>query len=519
MPSPKLVNPFATRLAGLAIIVAVVVVVALVGMRTSPATSPEPSSPSATDIAALPTNSSARTAPPSQDVPTPGTTATSPSSPPATPTSTASLTPTALPGPVWHAAANFPPSGATVTSVVAGGPGFVAMGHGRNDGYGCEELRNSRIWTTADGENWSETTDPVLAGVDLQYLVVAAEAVFLLGQAADAGCEGGYVLFKSVDGVHWEGLASNLDAYGLEGLGTGGDTLIAVGYVEGDDYDYAEAAWTSIDGINWERSAEAPWSGLFGFTHFLALGDRVVLPNDWSERPAWYSPDRGRTWHQSDFGPRQRLEFSGGAAGNGRFVMSASACCTLLDVGAGVTLVSSDGISWTESIAFAEIPEAIVALDDGFLTIGRQNWVSVDGLEWAMGPDLPDFNRRANVTAVAGASGVVVVNGDLAWFAPASGLSASGYSEQPLTAEMPEIGVRHALDLFMHCGFPEIYFGLDTWLPDPPLDDVNTPQGFDDEDRGWLTQISPDLLEYESRRGRTVTLRPSDVPVVTGPCA
>jgi len=122
--------------------------------------------------------------------------------------------------------------------------------------------------------------------------------------------------------------------------------------------------------------------------------------------------------------------------------------------------------------------------------------------------------------ATSAAAGVLVINGDYAWFARSDAVDAADWVEDPRESEMPEIGIRYPTDVFLHCGWRPIHFGFQTWMPDPPfIDNANPPPGFGDLDHGWLTQRGKNELLYESRRGPTVTLRPGQAPAFEGPCA
>jgi hypothetical protein len=236
----------------------------------------------------------------------------------------------------------------------------------------------------------------------------------------------------------------------------------------------------------------------------------------------WYSHDAGDTWHQSTFAPLYDDVVLDVVGEGGQFVAVGSACCTLPGTRAGVTLTSLDGQEWRESAIFDGIAEAVTGIPNGYIAIGSSNWMSRDGIDWRIAPPLPEFDsgEYPPTLAVSSEVGVLVLNNANAWFAPSDSFDADASAETPRAPEMPQMGVRYPAELFLHCGWPPIHFGLQPWLPDPPFEDnINPPAGFDDEDRGWLTQLSDDELVYESRNGTTVTLRRSAEPQPLGGCA
>ena len=390
----------------------------------------------------------------------------------------------------------------------------MAVGYYGDDSYPCEELTvDGRAWTSSDGEQWSELRPQALAGLSLTRAVNADGTFYAFGQVGDSDCANDYQLavVRSTDGTQWERLNPDLpNTFFPSALGSIGQTLIVL-----DE----DSSWTSADGAHWQRSGDLPFSYSW-FNEVTSVGQTVVVLDGDDARPAWFSGLTGDAWRQSKFQSDRGLNFLDSTVGTDLIVVVGEACCSLPNTEAGVSLTSTDGTTWLESAPFRDTPQAVIAIAGGYMAVGRSSWVSHDGIDWHVGPPLPDFAKRSEVVAVSVAAGVLVINGEYAWFAQSDALDADGWVETPVGAEMPEIGLRYSTDVFLHCGWPAIQFGFRTWLPDPPFEDnINPPPGFGDQDRGWLTQMGDNELLYESRRGPTVTLRPAQAPEFEGPCA
>lgn len=477
--------------------------------------------PTASPVATSPLPSSSATVPAVTVIQTPAPADTAARTPTdvETPEPTEDATPSPSPtepttSDVWRRVPNFPPVGAHVSAVLAAGPGFVAVGYHGDDEYPCDQLTvDGRIWTSSDGEHWDESDPDALDGLFLTKAVNADGTIYAFGLVGDPDCAQDEVsaFARSPDGISWDRLRIESPAPGLYiPFGAMAGTLIALG----EDH-----SWTSVDGEQWQRGGDVPFSYDW-FEEIAALGETAVAFKDFAVEPVWFSSDAAESWSIADFEPLYDLAVLDTTVGDGLIVAVGQACCGLPNAETGLSVTSTDGRTWHESAAFAEVPQAVVAISDGYLTVSRDNWVSRDGLDWHVGPRLPDFDSRSTVSAVSADVGVFVINGELSWFAPAESLSGDRQSEAPRNAEMPEIGVRYEAEVFLHCGWPPIYFGLETWLADPPFEDnINPPPGFGDEDRGWLTQLDENELVYESRRGQTVNLRLSQEAEASGPCA
>jgi hypothetical protein len=389
----------------------------------------------------------------------------------------------------------------------------VAVGYESTGDYLCEHPDvDGIVWTSSDGDDWVESRPRALAGLSLRRLVNAGGTLYAFGSVGHSDCADDYVIAiaRSLDGSSWDRLQPELpENFWISGVGAGEGMLIVL-----DE----ESTWTSPDGTHWQRSAEVPYSYSW-FEDIAVLREAAVVFEGFAEEPVWFSDDSGESWRHADLRPSYGLFFNDATASGDRVVAVGSACCALPNESAGVTMTSTDGQHWQESVAFRDVPQAVVGLPVGYLAIGDATWFSPDGIAWRLGPRLSNVDTNEEVTAVSADAGVLVVNAGNAWFAPSDALALDRWTETSPVAEMPEMGVRYPVELFTHCGFPDVHFGLRTWVPDPPFEDnINPPPGFREEDHGWLTQLGDDELRYENRGGHTVNLVPSD-PVNYGPCA
>lgn len=126
--------------------------------------------------------------------------------------------------------------GESVTSVVAGGPGWVAVGEG--------------AWTSVDGISWTRVYDA--DGLEIRSVVVGGPGLVAVGEGSS--------VWTSVDGIAWSrsphdsasfGGASDGDLH-LAHVAVGGPGLVAVG-ADWSGPDADAAVWTSEDGHSWTR--------------------------------------------------------------------------------------------------------------------------------------------------------------------------------------------------------------------------------------------------------------------------
>jgi hypothetical protein len=342
-------------------------------------------------------------------------------------------------------------------SVAAGPNGFVAI-----ETSGSPE---ALLWSSADMTTWSSQVIPDNPGIDATITSVVYGGP---GYVAFGGHWGIDIRF-STDGIEWV-LADHIDAgtyeqtpsgdpapgtYGsIEAITYGNSHYVAVGDVrdQGDEsYSNPRAAvWTSSDGLTWiglpqdDDVFNGPWHQqmfdvAFGPAGFVAVGSTEGDDGMSSVGAIWHSPN-GFTWtriaHDDDlFGehtPDEWLGLTDVVHGDDGYVA----------IGTEGILMSVDGLTWTR-VSVDELNGDLgfddIAYGDGtYLLIGTewsQNsdgitgqantiaiWYSSDAISWERVPnndgalgDPVDGTIVAPQAAVFSDSRFVVVGFDQLW--------------------------------------------------------------------------------------------------------
>jgi hypothetical protein len=156
-----------------------------------------------------------------------------------------------------------------MTSVTVAGPGLVAVGfdgsHDHIDGGGLEDM-NAAVWTSVDGVTWSRipANDAVFGGGGHQVMrsvIAGGPGLVAVGFDGPDGGEVGYgdtypAVWTSLDGIAWSRVAHDELVFGgghsaMSSVADGDAGLVAVGYDESH-----LPIWTSMDGITWSRVAD-----------------------------------------------------------------------------------------------------------------------------------------------------------------------------------------------------------------------------------------------------------------------
>jgi hypothetical protein len=318
-----------------------------------------------------------------------------------------------------------------VSDVVAGGPGFVAVGTTGSDGA---------VWTSPDGLTWTflRNNEPHGEHGDrsIMSITTGGPGLVAVGYTFDTPDVGGFsaAVWTSEDGISWSKTLYSEAAFGsitseprpgagntmMRDVTEGGPGLVAVGSDA-----WSAAVWTSSDGITWSRvpddpevfgygrTGESSWrmsQVVAGESGFVAVGSVV-----------WTSPD-GLNWSVRPDAPdiRAVAATKSGFVGVGSEETIEDACdveargdCT------AAVWTSSDGITWNRvpnnDAVFGGGPDKqwvsdVTTVGDQVVAVGTSVWASPDGLTWSRiyTPEL-----RAHMYAVAaGPSNLVVVGGD-----------------------------------------------------------------------------------------------------------
>jgi hypothetical protein len=325
-----------------------------------------------------------------------------------------------------------------MSGVVAGGPGFVAVG---------DSDVGAAVWTSVDGLTWSRAphdeavfggeggqgmADVTVGGPGLvavgHQLVCSDHEVLDEGGSRrfdedgnpepDTVCEdGNAVVWTSVDGLTWSRVPHDEAVFGGDGpqwmsaVTVGGPGLVAVGRsnngyegdadIDGQPREGDAVVWTSVDGLTWSRVPhdEAVFGGVRnqGMLDVTVGGPGLVAVgsdggNWWNpvgdmDAAVWTSVD-GLTWsrvpHDEDaFGGDRPAMLSVTAGGPG-----------LVAVGKGAAVWTSvNGFTWSRVIHDQRVGMTGYMVDvtvggPGLVAVGSgvtqaAVWTSVDGLTWS----------------------------------------------------------------------------------------------------------------------------------------
>jgi hypothetical protein len=141
------------------------------------------------------------------------------------------------------------PAGIELWDVVAGGPGFVAVGGGFLEGA---ETSTTVIWVSDDGRGWQSVPLFGEAAQGVPRAVVATDGGLV---AVGSGCcPDEAAVWLSADGLAWERLADHPSLAGsaMLDVATTPDGLVAVGCAAQLEC-FGGLAWTSPDGRTWSE--------------------------------------------------------------------------------------------------------------------------------------------------------------------------------------------------------------------------------------------------------------------------
>lgn len=148
-----------------------------------------------------------------------------------------------------------------MADVAVGGPGLVAVGTDRSG-----PDADAAVWTSVDGLSWTRVPhDEIVFGGSGNQLLnsVIAGGPGLVAVGAERSASQQAVVWTSVDGLTWTRVppdeSGRLDAGQMNSVAVTDSGLVAVGWVGWVGGTNSEAAvWTSVDGIDWSRVPHDP---------------------------------------------------------------------------------------------------------------------------------------------------------------------------------------------------------------------------------------------------------------------
>jgi len=292
----------------------------------------------------------------------------------------------------WSQVATIP--GVRLNSVVAGGPGFVAVGRDETSPAGSTPA----VWTSPDGIGWSASPPVDNASFpfgEMHDVAATASGLLAVGATGDGGANRP-AAWSSVDGLGWSvvpgepfGAAGQPDtmavAAGAGGVAAIGQMLPPDGFFPGPI-----RAWWSSDGRSWIPAtdggsfADRFWVDdvePFG-SGFVTIGETAVSPR--SPR-VWTSPD-GRSWS----GPGNLPEQGFGSAVPSDLAVDGSVLVAVgsdrfpggVRTGASIWM-SSDAVEWIQVPGPALDGDAVIENFSAFSVVRFASQWIVLGTTWA----------------------------------------------------------------------------------------------------------------------------------------
>jgi hypothetical protein len=309
-----------------------------------------------------------------------------------------------------------------MSSVIEGGPGFVAVGSTDWEG-------DAAVWISEDGISWSllPNDEPPLGGDGAQWMeavTAGGPGLVAVGGESLTGPLGSHaVVWTSEDGISWSKISSEVlgsddpddFTFWLSDVTVGGPGLVAVGPAYNSTNPEpcgtcGGAVWTSVDGIAWNRLDVDPGL-LYGIRSVTAGGPGLVaVGSDWSDEhnpsaAVWTSPD-GLIWtriphDEAVFGGIGSQGMSDVIAGGAGLVAVGGEEPDIHSAMGGIRAAawtSPDGFTWTRAPHDADVfggqagnegnMDAVVSIGSEFVAVGRLGsvspamWTSVDGMTW-----------------------------------------------------------------------------------------------------------------------------------------
>ncbi|MBB3730659.1 hypothetical protein [Nonomuraea dietziae] len=142
-------------------------------------------------------------------------------------------------------------AGVRIHDVAAGGRAYVAVG-----GSGNAERESGVVWTSADGLTWKageRLMPPSATSAGLRQVAWYGERIVAIGTAQVPGARRAFAAVSDDDGASWQySWLPAEQAAAVHDLASAAQGLVAVGW-HGSPGTGDSAAWTSEDGLSWNR--------------------------------------------------------------------------------------------------------------------------------------------------------------------------------------------------------------------------------------------------------------------------
>lgn len=298
-------------------------------------------------------------------------------------------------GPAWQLVADpdlVLPDG-TMSEVIRGGPGFVAVGGGYDE---ATRTPIAAIWTSVDGREWRRATLDGDAGLGrVSSIAVGGPGLVAVGGQC---CPDEAAVWVSEDGVDWVRIPDQEAFTGtaMTAVTSWAGGLVAVG-CEAQLECAGTAIWVSGDGQGWERSPLSEELGSAFLADITAIGSVLVAVG--SSQPQTPGPATilvsidAHIWTPAEV-PSGAVSLAGVASGPAGVVATGTAFDEATGRSDALVLGSADGAAWQrrDSDSFARgATEDILSGPRGFVAVGQArrggqgvaaSWSSPDGRRW-----------------------------------------------------------------------------------------------------------------------------------------
>jgi dihydrofolate reductase len=299
---------------------------------------------------------------------------------------------------------------------------------GDNSGY----LNN--VWSSDDGENWTQATDSAAFSARTGHqAVVFKDKMWVIG-----GCDNnGYLndVWSSTDGITWTTATDSAQFSGREEHQSVvfNNKMWVIGGNDGTTN--TNDVWSSADGKNWTKATDSAQFSPRSAHQTVIYGNNgnniiwAIGGNDGQkENDLWFSED-GKTWRLEP--PLViRLEFS--ARQDHQAVVFNDGDSTRMWVIGGLDdsgskndlwRSSTDGFTWTTATDSAQFSprnsHQVIVFDNKMWVIGGNDgttntndvWSSTNGITWTQATDSAQFSPRSTHQAVVFKDKIWVIGG------------------------------------------------------------------------------------------------------------
>lgn len=146
-------------------------------------------------------------------------------------------------------------------AVVAGGPGFVAVGNANPSNAGLPDVDppHAAVWISSDGRAWERLPDEAAFRLARMSAIAERDGLLVAAGAAREGEDDVPAIWRSSDGRRWSRIELSSSSGAIEDIAAGADGFVAVG--SSGRTGLLATAWRSADGLSWEPETIDPTGG------------------------------------------------------------------------------------------------------------------------------------------------------------------------------------------------------------------------------------------------------------------